>query len=129
MTCGGRLALACGLACPLFVVPRLLYLLQLFLAALLQFPFPLVLVLMHDMHKRVGNSEIAIPFVIGGHDIPGGVLRVASGNGVLVGFLIGVPVFAIFPVRERKLPGFVLVLLARQQPAFLAREQDKDKAW
>src|SRR5581483_4668785 len=71
------------------------------------------------MYQGVGYGQVAVPFVIGWHDIPGRGISTALGEGILVGFYVVGPVFALGPIAGRELPGLVFILFSCQQAAFL----------
>src|SRR5215469_14583705 len=63
---------------------NLLQQLEFVLAALLQGGLPLVFILAHGLHHRMGHCQVPVPLVVGRYDIPGAVVRAAFRQRVLV---------------------------------------------
>jgi hypothetical protein len=66
-----------------------------------------------------GDDEVAVPLLVGRHDVPGGVLGRAIAKGVLEGLLVGVPEGAFLYVAGGKLPSLVRVVEAGLETLFL----------
>src|SRR5262249_54211042 len=73
---------------------------------------------------RFGHGQIAEPFFVGRDDEPRGVLRAAPVDRVFVSLSVVVPVFALFPIADRKLPVFRAIPLPFKQPLLLLFSTD-----
>ena len=66
-----------------------------------------------------GDDEVAVPLLVGGHDVPGGVLGRAVVQGILERLLVIVPEGAFLYVRRGELPALVRVIQAGLETPFL----------
>jgi hypothetical protein len=59
------------------------------------------------VHDKPGHREVAKPLAVGGEDEPRRPLRATAGQGVLVGFGVGVPALALLNDATRQLSRFM----------------------
>src|SRR5258708_20575541 len=94
-------------------------LLKFVMSACLQLSFPFIFVLLHSIGDDRGYRQVPIPLVIGWHDMRGRHFCTKIADGVFIGFLITVPIFALCPITRGELPCLVFVLFTCQQSFFL----------
>src|SRR5450759_2846838 len=97
---------------------QLLYARKFLLSSPHRFGLPLLLIGTHRRNECTCYEQIAIPFTIGWHDIPGCFIRTALGERISIGLLVLVPVLALRPIGRREFPGLGPILLTSQE-AFL----------
>src|SRR5690349_17989606 len=93
---------------------QLLYICKFLLSSSHQFGLPLFLIGTQGRNECACDQQVAIPFMISRHNIPGGFIGAALGECITIGLLIVVPVFALCPISRREFPGFGPILLTSQ---------------